>query len=81
MEFTSTLTADVKAFALGSPAVLSAATLLVVAYLIRYLINRPKRLNLPIIGENVSNFGPKELLEGTGRGVGLRLIHNIGSHC
>jgi hypothetical protein len=80
MGFTSTLTADAKAFALRAPAVLSAATLLVVAYLIRYLINRPKRLNLRIIGENVSNFGPKELLGGSGR-ERLRLIHNIGSHC
>jgi len=41
---------DFKAFAMNSPLLLSAVSFLLVAQFIRYLLNRPKRLDLPIVG-------------------------------
>ena len=62
MVLKSALTADVKAGALRSPALLSAVTFLVVAYLIRYLIKRSPGLDLPVVQQK-DVYGPKELLE------------------
>jgi hypothetical protein len=63
MGLKSALTTDVMAFALRSPAFLSAATILVVAYLIRYFINRPPGLNLPVVDRKGLCYSSKELLE------------------
>ncbi|KAI9767732.1 MAG: hypothetical protein M1839_004346 [Geoglossum umbratile] len=63
MVLKSALLAEVKAFALGPHAFLSAAAFLVVAYFIGYLIKRPPGLNLPVIDRKGTTYGPKDLLE------------------
>jgi hypothetical protein len=77
MGLKSALTADAKAFALRSPAFLSAAAFLVVVCLIRYLIKRPPRLNLPIVDRKGMSYGSKELLEAS-RKVSVIQINNSG---
>ncbi|TVY46813.1 Cytochrome P450 monooygenase [Lachnellula occidentalis] len=56
---------DFKDFAMRSPLVLSVVSFLIVAAFVRYLLNRPKRLNLPLVGSPASNDWAKDLIEGT----------------
>lgn len=51
-------------FALGSPLLLSGATLLIVISFIRFLITRPKKLDLPVVGTNGKDQR-QALVEGT----------------
>jgi hypothetical protein len=57
---------DLMGFALGSPLFLGAATLLIIIF-IRFLLNRPKKLNLPIVGEPREKDYREALVEGTKR--------------
>ena len=78
MGLKSTLTADVKAFTLRPPAFLSAATFLVVAYLIRYLIKRPPGLNLPVVDRKGMNYSSKELLEASRKVSPIQITTSAG---
>lgn len=55
----------VKAFATTSPLTFSAVLFLFVAAVVRYVLNRPKRLNLPVVGTGHPQEMMKDLLEGT----------------
>ncbi len=56
-----------KQFALGSPLLLSAAAFLVIGSFIHFLLHRPKRLDLPIVGEPGEKDHRKTLIEGTAK--------------
>lgn len=64
MEFTA-VSREFKTFAMRSPVLLSVGSFLILAAFIRYLLNRPKRLNLPLVGSPESNDWTKTLIEGT----------------
>ncbi|KAH6664961.1 cytochrome P450 [Halenospora varia] len=55
----------VKAFATTSPLTFSAVLFLFVAAAVRYVLNRAKRLNLPVVGTGHPQEMMKDLLEGT----------------
>jgi hypothetical protein len=59
--------AHLKQFALGSSLLLSAAAFLVVVSFIHLLLNRPKKLDLPIVGEPNEIDHRKTLIEGTSK--------------
>ncbi|KAF4633486.1 hypothetical protein G7Y89_g4629 [Cudoniella acicularis] len=56
---------EFKAFAIKSPLILSAVSFLVVAAFVRYLLSRPKRLDLPVVGSPDTKNWQKELIKGT----------------
>lgn len=58
---------DFKAFAMNSPLLLSAVSFLLVAQFVRYLLNRPKRLDLPVVGSPDTKVGDwqQELIKGS----------------
>jgi hypothetical protein len=58
---------DFAEFILQSPTLPYAAIMLAVALLIVYLLNRPKRLNLPVVGRPGSKYYGDELLEGVSK--------------
>jgi hypothetical protein len=64
---------DFKAFAMRSPLILSVVSFLVVTAFIRYLLNRPRRLNLPVVGSPNSKNWPKDMVQGTMK-VMIRLM-------
>ncbi|KAI9771907.1 MAG: hypothetical protein M1840_001677 [Geoglossum simile] len=74
MVLESTLAADVKAFSLRPPALLCAAAFLVVTCLIRYLLKRPPKLNLPVIEPEGVHYSTEDLSEAS-RKVGVIQIH------
>ncbi|KAF4627737.1 hypothetical protein G7Y89_g10414 [Cudoniella acicularis] len=55
----------VKAFATSSPLAFSAVGFLFVAAVVRYFLNRPQRLNLPVVGRGLPQERMQDLLEGT----------------
>lgn len=56
---------DLRGSTLQSPALLSAvATFLIVAYIVRRLVIRPKKLNMPVVGEAGGNM-EDAIMEGT----------------
>lgn len=55
---------DLIGFALGSPLLLSGATLLIIISFIRFLLNRPKKLDLPVFGAGGKDQR-QTLVEGT----------------
>ncbi len=58
---------NLKRLALGSPFLLSAAALLVIVSFIHFLLNRPRKLDLPIVG-NPGEIDHREvLIEGTAK--------------
>jgi hypothetical protein len=61
------VSADLQQFVLGSPLLLSASAFLVVLSFIRFLMNRPKRLDLPIVGEPDDADHLKAMIEGTAK--------------
>lgn len=61
------VSAGLKQFVLGSPLLLSAGAFLVVLSFIRFLMNRPKRLDLPIVGEPDDADHLKAMIEGTAK--------------
>jgi hypothetical protein len=61
------VTTNLKRLALGSPFLLSAAGLLVIVSFIHFLLNRPRKLDLPIVG-NPGEIDHREvLIEGTAK--------------
>ncbi|TVY42926.1 Cytochrome P450 monooygenase [Lachnellula subtilissima] len=61
----TTVSNEFKTFAMRSPLILSVMSFLIVAAFVRYLLNRPKRLNLPLVGSPESDDWAKDLIEGT----------------
>ena len=61
------VSADLRQFVLGSPLLLSAGAFLVVLSFIRFLVNRPKRFDLPIVGEPDDADYLKAMIEGTAK--------------
>ncbi|TVY92981.1 Cytochrome P450 monooygenase [Lachnellula willkommii] len=64
MAFTA-VSNEFKTIAMKSPFMLSVVSFLIVAGFVRYLLNRPKRLNLPLVGSRESDDWSKDLIEGT----------------
>jgi hypothetical protein len=58
---------DLKQFAVESPLLLSAAAFLVVASFIHFLLNRPKKLDFPVVGKPNETDHRKTLIEGTAK--------------
>jgi len=61
----TTVSNEFKTFAMRSPLILSVISFLILAAFVRYLLNRPKRLNLPLVGSPESDDWAKDLIEGT----------------
>lgn len=58
---------DYAAFISQSSAIPYAAILFAIVFLIVYLLNQSKRLNLPVVGKPGSKFYRDELLEGVSK--------------
>ncbi len=58
---------SLKRFALESPLLLSAAAFLVVVSFVHFLLNRPKKLDLPIVGNPGEIDHREALIEGTAK--------------
>jgi hypothetical protein len=58
---------NISSSVLGSPVALSAASFLLVAALIRYLLNRPQKLDLPVVGEKGIRDHRDTLFEGVAK--------------
>lgn len=61
------VSANLNEFAFESHFLLSAAAFLVVVSFIRFLLNRPKKLDLPIVGEAGETDHREALIEGTAK--------------
>ena len=61
------VTTNLKRLALGSPFLLSAAALLVIVSFIHFLLNRPRKLDLPIVGNPGEIDHRETLIEGTAK--------------
>jgi len=65
---------DFKAFAEGSPVLLSAAAFLILVSFVRVLLYRPKKLDFPVIGSLKDINHRKSLVEGAMK-VSPRLLN------
>lgn len=60
-------TTNLKRLALESPLLLSAAAFLVIVSFIHFLLNRPRKLDLPIVGSPGETDHREALIEGTAK--------------